>query len=227
MKERTGRRTSGFTLVEGVVMLLVLMVLIALALPNLLYLVRRSRFQAATTETSMLLSRARMEAIKRGVPVVVGIDLDQQQLFAFADVNLEDGSRGSDLLFTAVDGANPGATDYRIGAIPLPEGVRFWGPDDSEPGGPDAVDQFTEVPDEDVPNVAVMQTDGSIRDLGAFRLGFRTGEGEPGNFFEVRVSPQATARVQIRKYDPDRTPGPDGMNYYTRDQDGEPWEWNE
>lgn len=227
MRERTGRRSAGFTLIESVVMLFLLLMLIALILPNLLYMIRRSRFQAATTETSMLLSRARMEAVKRGVPVVIGIDLAQQQLVAFADVNLEDGSRGSDLLFTAVDGANPGATDYRLGAIPLPEGVRFWGPDDDEPGGPDAVNQLTEVPDEDVPNVAVMQIDGSIRDLGAFRLGFRNDEDDPGNFFEVRVAPQATARVQIRKYDPDRALGPDGTHYYTRDQDGEPWEWNE
>jgi type II secretory pathway pseudopilin PulG len=227
MKERTDRRIAGFTLIEGVVMLLVLLLIIGLALPQLLYLIRRSRFQAITTETTMLLARARMEAIKRGVPVVVGIDVEQQQLFAFADVNLEDGSRGSDLIFTEVADANPGTTDYRIASIPLPDGVRFWGPDDDEADGPDAIAGFTEVPDEDVPNVAVMQIDGSVRDIGAFRLGFRASDDDPGNFFEVRVSPQATARVQIRKFDRDRTPGPDGMNYYTRDQDGEPWEWNE
>ena len=40
--------------------------------------------------------------------------------------------------------------------------------------------------------------DGTIRDLGAFR--FSTIGDTPRNLFEVRVSPKATADIEVRKY---------------------------
>ncbi len=222
MKEpKRHRQTSGFTLIEGLVVLALLLVVLMVAVPKIFHLLRRSRDQAILTETSMLLSRARMEAIKRGVPVVVGVDYEAQQLFAFADVNLDDGSRGSDLVFNPVDGANGGATDYQVALIPLPQDVRFWGPADAEPEGPDTIDELTPA-EAGLPNVAVLEIDGSIRNRGAIRFG-----DDRANFFEVRISPEATARIQLRKYDADRAAGPDGLHFYARDQDGIPWEWNE
>lgn len=222
MKEpKPDRRASGFTLIEALVILVLLGVLMMVAIPKIFHLLRRSRDQAILSETSMLIARGRMEAVKRGVPVVVGFDYETQELFAYADVNLDDGSRGSDLVFNPVDGALGGATDYQLARVPLPQAVRFWGAEDSEPEGADAVDDFTAA-EAGLPNVAVLEIDGSLRDRGAFRFG-----DDHGNFFEVRVSPEATARVQIRKYDADRAVGPDGMHYYTGNQDGIPWEWNE
>lgn len=222
MKEPTRhRRASGFTLIEALVIFALLGVLLAVAIPKIFHLLRRSRDQAILSETSMLLSRARMEAIKRGVPVVVGVDYETQQLFAFADVNLDDGSRGSDLVFNPVDGANDGTTDYQVARVPLPQDVRFWGPGDAEPEGPDTMDELTPA-EAGLPNVAVLEIDGRVRNRGAIRLG-----DDRANFFEVRISPEATARIQIRKYDAERAAGPDGLHFYTRDQDGIPWEWNE
>lgn len=56
--------------------------------------------------------------------------------------------------------------------------------------------------------------DGSVASTGAFRLG------DPnGNYLEIRVEPQATARVQVRKWDDTDS------EWYTRDQGGKPWEW--
>lgn len=215
------RRASGFTLIEMLVVFALAGVLLAVAIPQVFHMLRRSRDQAILAETSMLISRARMESIKRGVPVVVSLDFETQEIFAFADVNVDDGSRGSDLIFNPVAGAPGGTTDYQLARIPLPQAVRFWGAADSDPEGTDTVDDFT-AGEDGLPNVAVLEIDGQIRNRGAFRFG-----DDHGNFFEVRVSPEATARVQIRKYDPDRPVGLDGMHYYARDEDGLPWEWNE
>jgi prepilin-type N-terminal cleavage/methylation domain-containing protein len=60
----------------------------------------------------------------------------------------------------------------------------------------------------------VFLPDGSVRETGAIRLA-----DVRGNFLEIRVQPQATARVQVLKWDDD-----DG-EWYSRDQGGKAWEW--
>lgn len=55
---------------------------------------------------------------------------------------------------------------------------------------------------------------GSVEETGAFRFA-----DVRGNFLEVRVEPQATARVQVRKWDETDN------EWYTRDQGGKAWEW--
>jgi len=59
----------------------------------------------------------------------------------------------------------------------------------------------------------VFRPDGSVEETGAFRI-----QDVRGNFLEIWVSPQATARVQVRKWDEN-----DGK-WYTRGD--KVWEWN-
>ena len=70
---------------------------------------------------------------------------------------------------------------------------------------------FNPVPWSDT-NVAVFDSDGSVRVVGAFR----TGDLE-GHDLEVRIEPQATARVEIRKWD--------GTEYLAQGEKGKTWQW--
>jgi prepilin-type N-terminal cleavage/methylation domain-containing protein len=86
--------------------------------------------------------------------------------------------------------------------IELSKTVRFGAPG-SQPAITVPGDCFTFLPD------------GSVTATGAFRLA-----DVRGNFLEIRVEPQATARVQLRKWDETDS------QWYTRDQGGKAWEWS-
>ena len=86
--------------------------------------------------------------------------------------------------------------------IELEDSLKFEAP----PGQGDAV----MVPG----NCFTFLPDGSVKDTGAFRFA-----DVRGNFLEVRVEPQATARVQVRKWNETDNA------WYTRDQGGKAWEW--
>jgi Tfp pilus assembly protein FimT len=101
-----------------------------------------------------------------------------------------------------------GAGDLAIATLQLPRNVSFVAP-----GSQPIVDGFTS-------GVAVFERNGSTRNTGALRFG------DPlGNFLEVRVSPAKTGRVRVRKFNPDLAPGPDGTQWFTPGQGGEPWKW--
>jgi type IV fimbrial biogenesis protein FimT len=63
---KTHKLLAGFTLIELMVTLAVLVVLITLALPNFQELIQSNRIQSATAELQTSLAMARGEAIKRG-----------------------------------------------------------------------------------------------------------------------------------------------------------------
>ena len=93
-----------------------------------------------------------------------------------------------------LDWADYRTTDYQIGGtFELPAGISFAAPDGTDDAK--VADGFLDVTWSGT-DVAVFDSDGSVRVVGAFR----TGDLE-GNFLEIRVEPQATARVEIRKWD--------------------------
>lgn len=214
-----------------------------LVVPAISQMQSRLRMESTARQTAALLQQARTEAINRGVPVVVEIDFTDDTLVAFADIDDALGDPGSDLLFTprtaddTDDGVEParGTTDYVVASLQLPGGntssqIYFWGAEDSGPEEEHAVSGFTASPNVDEPNLAVFDSDGSIDSVGAFRLGMgplpedSPGDGIHWNFMEVRVAPQATGRVEVRKYIPE-PPGIQG--YYPRDSTpgGASWTW--
>jgi prepilin-type N-terminal cleavage/methylation domain-containing protein len=65
------------------------------------------------------------------------------------------------------------------------------------------------------PNCFTFNSDGSVTEVGSFRL-----VDNNANYLEVRVDPQATARVEVRKWNTTDS------QWYTRNQGGKPWEWN-
>jgi prepilin-type N-terminal cleavage/methylation domain-containing protein len=65
------------------------------------------------------------------------------------------------------------------------------------------------------PNCFTFNADGSVAEAGSFRV-----VDNNANYLEVRVDPQATARVEVRKWNTTDSA------WYTRDQGGKAWEWN-
>ncbi|MFN7959818.1 MAG: GspH/FimT family pseudopilin [Thermoanaerobaculia bacterium] len=203
--------SRGFTLIELVMIVALLAALILLTVPSIQAAMRRSNLRAAARDTASLMQLARLEAIKRGAPAVVKFSFADNEVLGFVDLNLEDGSRGSDLKFTPIAGAPSRTSDYLLGRISLAGHgrVHFWGATDTEPFGANAIWQFTDVTGESE-NAAVFNPNGTVTDAGAVRFADLEGR----NFLEVLVSPAASGRVQVRKYNGDVDPGLDGTQYF-------------
>ena len=203
---------SGFTAVEMLVVLAITGILATLGIPWIQNILHRSKMQGLTANTTTILRVARSESIKRNVTTIVRYDPDRREFLAFADIDGVNVGEGPDGVFNPIDGEPVGTTDYLVGGrFPLPTGIEIQAPD-----GWDAFDDLTTVspPDGDE-QVAVFAPDGSIADIGAFRMGDAR-----GNFFEVRIEPQATARIQVRKYDE----GAD--DWLEHRENGQPWKWS-
>jgi type II secretory pathway pseudopilin PulG len=85
----------------------------------------------------------------------------------------------------------------------LKSGVTF-----SAPAGEDIVDGFGDT------DIANFRVDGTVDEAGAFRLG-----GDRGYFFEIRIDPPATARTEVRKWDPATS------KFVAQGDGGKSWEW--
>ena len=175
------RRSTGYTLLELLVTLAVLFAALLLIVPSIRPTLARAKIERATRETSNLLARARMEAIKTGNPVTVRLEAARGAFESFADVN-------RDGVFNPVGGVPRNTTDYRLGRVPLPSGVVI-----AAPGGQPAVAGLTDRGGE---KVARFLPDGSVADSGAFRLAH-----DDGDFREIRIEPQVTPRTRIRYWD--------------------------
>lgn len=174
----------------------------AVGIPLVLDSVHRSRFEGFLLQVQALAQKAKLAAVRQGKPVLVWIDVE----------------------------ATPATVAASTGEPPLvvPATLTVTGPEGSNDAfdGLTAIDPTTARRDGEVREgetlALVFESDGSVRDTGAFRFADAS-----GNVFELRVAPQATARIAIRKHDPDprrpRNPH-DDSRWYERDEGG--WTWN-
>lgn len=198
------RSARGFTLVELLVVLAIAALVLTLSIPALLDLVARQRLEGEARELTLLLRRARQEALTRGLPAVV--ERDGGDFQAFVDLHGPALTDPPDGLFNPVGGQPFRATDFEIGRQPLDDEVANEGPS-SAPG----TSGLTGVGGE---AKAVFDPDGSIRDTGSFFFA-----DVRGNYLEVRIEPRATGRVALYKYDPvDAT-------WRANGEGGKSWEW--
>lgn len=179
----------GFTLLEALVVVAIVVIIAALGFPALQLMLVRSKLTGSAREISIQLGSARVAAMRLGRNVVVRPEYGVQALVSFVDENGD---------FVHDDGEDELAT------LPVPgsggnRGVYLMGPDGiagTALAPAQSVEGLTQVAGENV-RVVVFQPDGSVRQPG----GIRISDGKnPANVFEVRIDPPATARVELLKF---------------------------
>ncbi len=135
------------------------------------------------------------------------IDVGTSTLTSFVDVD-------NDGTFNPVAGAPQGTTDWELGRMEVIGEIFLGGP----AGDPAIIDGF----DGGAPiATATFRPDGTVDNAGAIRLA----DGRD-NFLEVRIAPQGTARIELRKWDDSRPPNEQGSNWYARREGGQAWRWS-
>lgn len=187
------RHAAGFSLIEMLMVMVVMIVLASFGYPALQQMFTRSKLQGSAREVVVHLGSSRVAAMRMSRNVVVKPLFSEKRLVSFIDDNENfiqdlDEQEISSLSLPGTGGGNI----YLMG----PDGVAGT---DEDPG--EALEGLTTVVsgDPDVPDlhVAVFEPDGSIRDQG----GIRISDGKsPANVFEIRIEPPATARLEILKY---------------------------
>jgi prepilin-type N-terminal cleavage/methylation domain-containing protein len=171
----------GFTLIEMLVVLAILSIAAMFSIPYLSAQIQRSKLLGVASQVSGLMRLARLDAIKYSRCAAVGIDLAARKVNAYSD-------RDSDCL------PDPGE---EIGEVILPNSVVFGAPGNVT--GAASVDGFSDWAGN--PKMALFRSDGSIDKIGAFRFqSQQLGSGDI-NYLEVNVSPAATARIALRKWE--------------------------
>jgi prepilin-type N-terminal cleavage/methylation domain-containing protein len=207
-RERTGRAARGFTMIETLVVLVILGLLMLFAVPSLFTMMRQGKLRGAADETATLMRVARLEAIKQScwtiVRPLVAAGGNPDRVEGLVDCN-RDGVQDAD--------RKP------LGVIALPSRIHLLAPPNLT--GMASVEGLSADPAGGALKVAIFQGDGSVPVLGtgAFRFG-----DESGNFLEVRVSPAATARVEVRKCFA-CTDANDPDDWHANGEGGKAWTW--
>jgi prepilin-type N-terminal cleavage/methylation domain-containing protein len=200
---QSGRGPRGFTLIEMLAVLAIMLILLLFAVPVLQTTMRQSKLRGITSQTTTLMRQARLEAIRRSCQSIVRIVENPPQMEGFSDCDKNG----------IADVDKPA-----LGSYPLPTGVRFLAPPDLK--GKASVAELSPNPIPGEANVAIFQPDGSIDQRGGFRFA-----DDRGNFLEVWVEPKATARVEIHKCRLCTDAG-DRADWYAAGAGGEAWTWN-
>jgi Tfp pilus assembly protein FimT len=178
------------------VVLAILSIAMLLAAPFLAKQIQRSKLIGVAQQAAGLMRLARMDAIKHSQCAMVRLDVDGKRVIALSDRDAN---------------CEPSAPDVQLGEVQLPNGVTF-----TSPCGADiaSVRGFTG-------GVAVFQGDGAALKSGAFRFQAVELGGRAPNYLEVFLSPAATARVRVRKWQ-----GGDCDDDWHTNGDGGSWSWS-
>jgi prepilin-type N-terminal cleavage/methylation domain-containing protein len=199
MPKHNGSSASGFTLIELLAVLLVMAVLLALGAPLLRNFIQRSQTEGFAREASLLIQKARFDAIKKAnAQSVVYLDVTHNQIASFSDAD-------NDGVYDPTKG------DVELARYTAPVGVSFAGPA-ADPG---PTKDLTQDPagSASTPRIAILHSDGSVQDTGSFRVGDRA-----GNYLEIAIDILGTARVKLLKWD--------GTAWREQGQNGQSWTWN-
>jgi len=189
--------TAGFTLVELLASVTILAIALLLGMPALENTIQRGKIESLTRQTSMLMYQARLAAIRYTVPTTVRVDFASDRIVAFRDPN-RNGVQDDPMNEPTIGGEH---------GFPLPSGVSFQAPGEA----PEAANASVDFDEDSGGGWVTFQSDGSVVKAGGLRFADRL-----ENFLEIRISPPATARISLRKWN--------GLAW--REQgDGGAWVW--
>jgi prepilin-type N-terminal cleavage/methylation domain-containing protein len=195
-----GRGQRGFTLIEMLVVMALMLALVAIGIPSLQNALHQSKMRGMVQEITVAMRLARIDAIKTSsqgiVQIVPSTAPDKLPLVrAFSDRDFD---------------GRLGANELVLASFVLPTGVSFE--DNTGLLDKDSVKKFSVDP-AGGPNMAIFRGDGSILEDGAFRIS------DPyGNQMEVWVETKATARIVVRKSE--------NGAYVANGDNGKAWTWN-
>jgi prepilin-type N-terminal cleavage/methylation domain-containing protein len=195
-----GRGSRGFSLIEMLVVMALMLILVTLGIPSLLNALHQSKMRGMVQEITVALRLARIDAIKTSsqgiVQIVPSTGPGSLPLVrAFSDRNFD--SRLS-------------AGEPVLASFVLPTGVTF----ENSAGqlDKDSVEGFSADP-AGGPNIAIFRGNGAIDKRGKFHIS------DPyGNYMEVFVETEATARIVVRKFE--------NGEYVPNGDKGKAWTWN-
>ncbi len=193
--------------------LVLLAIAFGLGVPALQNMLLRSRLQGMAQELSVLIQRARLEAIKRRAPAVVRIDPADGTAGAWGDVDGTAVGDPPDRLYNPIAGELQRNTDHELSRLEARPNIGFRGPSDGGAEDQAPIDGFSTDPNGDT--ILVFLPTGAAEVAGAFRIG----DAADLNHFEVRIEPAGTGRVELRKWSRG-----DGA-WTSRREGGEPWKW--
>jgi prepilin-type N-terminal cleavage/methylation domain-containing protein len=201
-KPQCRRGRGGFTLIEMLIVMALMIILLLFAIPALQTSMRQGKLRGIANETATLMRLARLEAIRRSCTSIVKIATNPPRVEGFPDCD-GDG---------VADADKPG-----LGSFPLPYGTHLLAPPNLT--GKDSVGLLSADPAGGAAKVAIFQPDGSIQDIGGFHFG-----DDNGNFLEVWVAPQATARIEVHKCRV-CSDAMERTDWYAAGDGGEAWTW--
>lgn len=166
---------AGFTLLEVLVLMALIVLVLAIAFPALRQAMLRSQLETATQQVANALYSARYQSIRFGVDARVEIVFDDQTIT------------------TLLDRSEDGTFSSRASLLRVEPPVMLQGPEDDEPYGDEAIDGFEQ---SDEGGVVSFRPDGTAAAEGAVRL-----RGATGDSVEIRLAPAASARIAVRVWD--------------------------
>ena len=217
-RSRLRSRVSGFTLMELLVVVAVILIFSVVGFPNLIGWIAKERITGVVQSTEARMQLARQEAIKMNSPVVAQPDFVNNEILFFVNVDQDPGYE-----FEPDSAETHRTVDYELSRQQLPTdyGIEFWAAANQRAQGNEAIVGFT--PTVAAVNAVVFLPDGSVADSGAIRIA-----DDRSNFFEVRIGFPATGKPRVYKYHPNPPWGGRG-DYFPRGRHfttGDPmWTW--
>lgn len=198
---RSEVRGAGFTLVELLIAMVVMIALISLGFPALQQMIVRSRVEGKVREIAVMCQDARMEAITGSIPTGLRFDTTLDRVYSWVDQNADGVLDPEEVL---------------LNETPMGDAVSFGAPAGGSPEEkPTCFDPICGFKNDSDGYWITFNTDGSVDQPGWTRFADTR-----GNYLQLGVFPWATAAIEVTKWD-------DGLaKWLTANEEGNPWTWN-
>ena len=149
LASRRRRSSSGFTLIESMIVILLIGIAAAVFMPYIMSTLRHERLRSAVREVYSIVLAARMQAVKRNSDVVVAFDLPKHRVYSWAD------AQPYDFVYQN--------TETKLADYEVPDYIYFrFAPVGTGVDAADAVEFDTYLADNTLVDMVIYQGDGSL-----------------------------------------------------------------